>query len=1066
MSACPACGAPHGDGAKFCSECGTTLLPPAAEAQTRKTLTALFCDVTGSTALGERRDAEVLRQVMTSYFAAMRRVLERHGGNVEKFIGDAVVALFGVPVLHEDDALRAVRAASEMHVALAELNAELDSSYGVRLEIRVGVNTGEVVVGSGDRGTVATGDAVNLAARLEQHADPGQTLVGAGTWRLVHDAAELVAVPPLTLKGKAEPVPAWRLVAVDDVTAPLDRGRRGLRSPLVGRQAELALLRQAFRRCVADRTCQLVTILGTAGVGKTRLLAELVGDLGPARVLPGRCLSYGEGTAFWPLAEMLRAAAGLPVGGTAADGRARVAELLAGEPDAAVVVERLAPLAGLGGVVGSAEETHWAVRRWVEALARHSPLVLVVDDVHWAEPAMLDVIEHLADWVRDAPVLLVCLARPEFLDARPGWAGGKLNSSTALLAPLGDPEVGTLLGNLLDGVGLDAAVGARIRSTAGGNPLFVEQLLAMLVDDGLLRRVGGRWAPLTDLPQLDLPPTITALLAARLDRLAAGERRALQAASVAGEVGYLGAVGQLLTDASPDVVRRDLLALVRKDLLRPVASDIAGEQGLRFVHVLVRESAYQSLPKGRRADLHERFARWLTGRASADDIDEFVGYHLEQAYRLRAELGPVDDTLRGLAVEAAGRLAAAAARIGSSFPGSVRMLLQRACDLLPADAAERPELLIRLGVARRMTGRLGAAVEAFEQARLAGVHAGDELLVARAELYVLGVRLTTDRELSVDSVLTRAGDGVVLFEARGDDDGLFAAYRLQAVCLNLRGDWDEMGAVLGRAEQVARRTGDLQALASTRRALLSVLMWGWTPAAEALARTEEMAADQPSVSFEFQAFVDLLRAVFYAMLDREPEARAALARGVRGLDIGTDLAVAIFGNIGGYAAMILRDLELADRLLLTSAERLQGIGETVRLATVSAMLGAVRLDRGDGESAVSWARTSRQVTSDADADAQSRWRALQARLDARAGRLDSARRLADEAVDWSDRTDQSDVPADARVARAEVLRAAGDEEGASRSLREALERYVRKQNRRGARRVEALLATAAEAVPR
>ncbi|HJS26702.1 MAG TPA: adenylate/guanylate cyclase domain-containing protein, partial [Actinomycetota bacterium] len=387
MTACPNCGAENAEGANFCSVCGTPISAPET-AEVRKTVTIVFCDVTGSTELGERLDPESLRKVMARYFDAMRGALERHGGSVEKFIGDAVMAVFGIPQLHEDDALRAVRAAFDMRTALDELNADLERDHGIRLACRIGVNTGEVLVGAEDAdfGRV-TGDAVNTAARLESASEPGDILIGEATMVLVRDAVGAEPVEPLTLKGKSEPVRSYRLTRVLPRTA---LPPRALRSAMVGRDRELDDLRRAFARAAEDRTCVLFTVLGAAGEGKTRLVEEFLGAVeGSAGVVTGRCLPYGEGITYWPAAEAIRAALGVQAFDEPEETSRRLEEAVAGDEHAAAIAVRLAEVLGAGAGAGSAEETPWAIRRFLEILAAERPLVTVWEDVHWAEPAFL-----------------------------------------------------------------------------------------------------------------------------------------------------------------------------------------------------------------------------------------------------------------------------------------------------------------------------------------------------------------------------------------------------------------------------------------------------------------------------------------------------------------------------------------------------------------------------------------------------------------------------------------------------------------------------------------------------
>ncbi len=445
MPACLSCGTENAPGAKFCSECGAELAAPTPGREVRKTVTVLFCDVTGSTELGERLDPESLRSVMGEYFDRMQRVLEAHGGTVEKFIGDAVMAVFGIPVVHEDDALRAVRAAAGMRETLEELNADLQLRWGLRLRARIGVNTGEVVTGDPAGGkTLVTGDTVNTAARFEQAAQPDEILIGEDTYRLSRDAVRADPVDPLALKGKAELVGAYRVLDVRP-GAP-GRARRG-DPPMVGRERPLRLLEDAFDSAVADRTSYLFTVLGTAGIGKSRLALEFLNSIdGAARVLRGRCLSYGEGITFWPITEMVTEAAGVVETDGPEEARAKVHALVGALPDGDQVAAHLATLIGLE--VGPAEPP-WAVRRLFASLASGGPVVAVFDDIHWAEPALLDLIEHVAEWSRDLPILLLCLARPEFLEGRAGWGGGRLHAGSVQLEPLRDQESDELIGHLL-----------------------------------------------------------------------------------------------------------------------------------------------------------------------------------------------------------------------------------------------------------------------------------------------------------------------------------------------------------------------------------------------------------------------------------------------------------------------------------------------------------------------------------------------------------------------------------------------------------------------------------------
>ena len=503
------------------------------------------------------------------------------------------MAVFGIPVSHEDDALRAVRAASEMRAAIAK--------HG--LEARIGINTGEVVVG-GEGETLVTGDAVNVAARLEQAAGAGEVFIGAETHSLVRDAVRVEAVEPLVLKGKAEPVDAFSLLEVLAESEGLARNPEAL---LVGRKRERNRLWRDFEDVLDDQSCRLVTLLGPAGIGKSRLVADFLERVGDsADVLRGRCLSYGEGITYWPLVEILIA--------------------IGVEPDS---------------VIGtSPAETQLAFRRLLEARAAERPQVVVVDDLQWAEPVFIDLVEHVADLSRDAPIFLLCVARTELLDVRPDWGGGKMNATSILLEPLGDDECEALIGNLLGDTQLEGDLRDRITAASAGNPLYVEEMLAMV------REHGGDG-------EIVVPPTIHALLQARIDSLDGDVRVVMERGSVEGEVFHRGAVAQL----SPGLVRADveshLTTLVRKELIRSTAPTFPEDEGYRFRHLLIRDAAYESLPKATRAELHEQFADWLSTHDLVEG-DEIVGYHLEQAHRYRSELDPEDPALHGLAAAVCG----------------------------------------------------------------------------------------------------------------------------------------------------------------------------------------------------------------------------------------------------------------------------------------------------------------------------------------------------------------------------------------------------------------------------
>jgi class 3 adenylate cyclase/pSer/pThr/pTyr-binding forkhead associated (FHA) protein len=677
-------------------------------------VTVVFCDLADSTNLGEQLDPESLRRVISRYYEEMTRTVERHGGRTVKFIGDAVMAVFGMPVVHENDALRAVRTAAEMSPALDRLNRELEDRWGVRLDIRTGVNTGEVVVCEADPAESAVigevvGDAVNVAARLEQAATAGEVLIGADTYRLVRDTVNAEAVEPLEVKGKSRPVRAYRLL---DVVSGETGGAGPLDSPIVGRDRELEQLTEAFERTVTGKRCELVTVLGPAGIGKSRLVHELAERLEDrATTLKGRCLPYGEGITFWPIAEIAREVTGIGEGKQPEEVAANVAALLPDDESASDVMRAVADAIGVADTTADTEEIAWAVRRLFEALARKRPVIVVFDDVHWAEPTFLDLIEDLVVESRDVPMLVICMARGELLESRPDWGAEIEHAGTLALDPLASADSERLIGNLLGVTELDE-VGQRIVSTAEGNPLFLQETLRMLVDDGLLQRRGRRWRAVGELSAVAIPPTIRALLAARLDRLSQAERLVLERAAIVGLEFWRGAVAELLPEEIRSEMDTHLAALAGKELIRPGGTSFAGEGALRFAHLLIRDAAYEQMLKETRAELHERFVGWLARRAEARAVEyeEIIGYHLEQAYRYREELGPLGDRDVALARQAAQRLATAGRRAlaRGDMPAAVN-LLERAVSLLPSGDPQHPDLLLKLGIALAESGELGRA---------------------------------------------------------------------------------------------------------------------------------------------------------------------------------------------------------------------------------------------------------------------------------------------------------------------------------------------------------------------
>ncbi len=1060
MISCWKCGTDNPERARFCLHCGVSLaLASGSPRGTRKTVTVVFCDVTGSTGLGERLDPESLSRVMARYFDAMRAVLERHGGAVQKFIGDAVMAVFGIPVVHEDDALRAVRAAAAMQDTLGELNAELERDWGVGLQIRIGVSTGEVMVGDPRLGdTLVIGDAVNLATRLEQTARPGEVLLAQDTWRLVRDAVLVAPVAAEELQGGAG-APAYRLL---DVSPDAPGHARRQDSPLVGRTSELQLFEWAYQRTVRESTCHLFTVLGAAGVGKSRLVAEAVDALGEAAtVLYARCLSYGQGITLWPVAEAVRQAAGIKDVDSPSEARTKLDALLGDDGDGPQVAERIGRLIGLEAAAVPAEETAWAVRRFYETLAGRRPLLVVFDDLHWAEAALLDLIEQVVDLSREAPILLVAVARPELFEQRATWAGGKLNATTILLEPLDAAESAALLDGLTGRAALPAEVKARIAETAEGNPLFLEEMLAMLIEDGRLRRQDGRWVVAGDLERVSAPPSIHALLAARLDRLDGEERAVLERAAVAGQTFDLGAVVEL----SPPAVRTDvparLASLVRKELLRPVAGRLTDRSGFQFRHLLVRDAAYESLPKQTRAELHERFASWLAGWAGERirEYEEILGYHLERAYRYRAELGPADEQGRRLAAAAAERLAAAGRRAHGR--GDVRAsvnLLQRAVALLPARDPTRLHLLAELGEGLIPLARYGEAERAFDEVVAAAAASDDPGLRAYATIGKLELRLETVTDRGPNTIREEAERVLEVLERLGDDQGLAKVWRLVALDDYLQCRIAPAEQELNRAIEHARRAGDERLEALCLYSLAQAAFWSPTPVPDGIRRCEQI---RRGADGNYRVELAALEALagLHAMLGEFEAARALAASSLAiAGKLGPIRLSAICGQIVGVAEMLAGDPKAAEERFRWAYGICERTGDEGLRAELAANLAQALCAQGRDDEVLRFSQISGELAAKDDLFAQVERRGPTAKVLARRGRFDEAERLAAESVALAEPTDMINMQADALVDLAEVLRLAGRAEAAAPTVSRAIELYERKGNLVSARRARDRLA--------
>ncbi len=786
----------------------------------RKLVSVVFADVVGSTAFGSDNDPEAVRSVMGSYFERMKAIAELHWGTVEKFIGDAVMVVFGVPLLHDDDAERAVRAAIAMRDAMAGLNEEL----GVSLSARVGVNSGESVAGGGaDRQFLVTGDAVNVAARLQQGADANEVVVGPLTESLTRVAIEYAERPAVVAKGKTEPITAFRAVRPRSVIPDQARGLPAMRAQLVGRQRELRMLLDAFDRVRTERRAHLFTVVGNAGIGKSRLVGEALARISAAqsaRVLRGRCLPYGAAITYWPLMEIVRDDAGIG----SDDGRdaalaklqARATELLGA--DAGAVRARLAVMLGLTSAeealpgitaANTGQEIAWGIRQYLAAIARE-PAVIVLDDLQWAAPAVFDVMDGLAERAEDAPLLLIMVARPQLLETHPGWGGGRANAATITLDALSGEETTTLIARLLDIDDLPADLRARIVQRSEGNPLFCEEFLRMLIDEGRVERIDDRWRATATAADVRVPESIHALLAARLDGLAEPERRAMQVASIVGERFAVAEVAAL----APDLDGTAALAGLRRSGLVVEDRESRERDRYRFRHLLMRDVAYAGVPKAVRADLHDMFGATLA-RTVGDRRDEFaeiLAHHAERAFTLSSEVRApralVEPRARraldwALALGERARRRQDLGLLGPSVATAAAALAVLADGGAPP---ERVRVVLLSANARRLRGEYEAARADFERAAKLATELGQPGLEAEAHL---GAAMTlvyaaTEEELHAMSEHSREAER--LFRESGDEGGAIEAGLIQC-----EAEWGagQLTALVARGERLLERAREI-----------------------------------------------------------------------------------------------------------------------------------------------------------------------------------------------------------------------------------------------------------------
>ena len=958
----------------------------------RKLASVLFVDLVDSTVEVVRTDPEVVRVRINRFFDQVEHCVTSHGGIVEKFAGDAVMAAFGIPQAHEDDAERALRA------SLAILSAVHD----LGLEARIGVEAGEVVAETGDS-TFATGEAVNLAARLQQSAAPGDILVGPAAIRLTTGRIEVEPYGPLELRG-LETVEAWRVVGeVVDAVPP-----RSLSAPLVGRESELDLLELTFERASRDRRAHLFTVYGEAGIGKSRLGREFAAGLDGATVLNGRCLPYGEGITYWPLAEMVKTAVGIADDDPAEEAFEKLRESCEDEAVADLLALATGVLEAVGGE-RSQQEIAWAVREWAEQMAQTQPLVLVFEDIHWAEEPLLELIEHLAAWVRAAPLLLLCLARPELLDLRPGWGGGKLRATAIELEPLLSSESEELAAALLAEHELPADVLEAVLEKTEGNPLFVEETIRMLMQEG------------GSVPSSRIPDTLQALIAARIDRLQPDEKLLLQRAAVIGRTFWANSVAELLPDDVDVPALLDDL-LLRDFVVREQRSSISGEAAYRFKHVLIKEVAYSGLAKSSRADLHRRFAAWLHGRVG-DELTEIRGYHLDQACRMLAELDgapPADLASETAAVlETAGRRA-----LAREANASARKLLLRSVELEPT--------LERRYNAARAAWKLSDFTSTYpemEEICADAAAAGNRRIETWA---LIGLsEATLLRNADVENAAALA-DRALQVVPEDDDEARFGLFELLANIATWRGDTEEGERHITAAVEAAQSAGrpDLESKAATELGRINLLR-GDVDAARPLVRRAALLADE-SGSIVARAWARRAQGEL-AFADGDLGEAARLFDESRGLfaETGTVLPYARGTNLLARVRWCEGDLVPAERLYREAVKILRSLKDRGTLCESLRQLAQVLLAQGRVDEAERLALESREVVGPQDVSSHASTRLALGLVRAAQRRDDEAEKLLRDAVDMIAEVDYVPVQRECVEALAWFLRERGRDDEAA-----------------------------------
>ncbi|MCV7300101.1 nuclear transport factor 2 family protein [Mycobacterium barrassiae] len=1023
---CATCGVEARATARFCRGCGAPLdtesarVPGTPDAgPVRKTVTVMFADLAGSTSFEERVDAETAREVIGGYHDLLRSVAQHHRAGVTKYIGDGFMAVWGVPEILPDDAVHAVDAAVELQERFVDLAGRVAETHGVELALRVAVNTGEVVVGAGDADLV--GDALNVGARLESECPRGRVVVGEETWRATRGHYGFESLGDVQVKGRTAPVAVYQWVARQAEAADA--------APFVGRGDELRRLQSAMDDALSTRTARLVTVIGDPGVGKSRLAAEYASGQRDARVVEARCVLEGT-VALGPLVEVLRASD-------------LETDVPPGIPERDRLLRDLDGLAS--GVPGSVEENFWALRRFIEVLATSQPVVLVLDDIQWADTLLLDFIEHLVEWVKDVSVLVLALARPELRDIRPELVAVSRWASEAVhLGGLDAGATAELAAKVLGTTRLPDELLNRLPSSTGGNPLFVRELIGMLAHDGVLVEEPHGWRLTIDVDAISIPPTIHALLASRLERLEAADRRVLEIASVVGSDFSVGAV-RALTNRSAEGIKLSLNRLRRLELAQPSGAYVGDEPVWRFHHVLIRDVAYRRLLKSDRADLHERLADWVAegGQSVAVDPDEMVARHLEAAYTYRSQLGPRDDQSRDLAVRSARRYAASARRaLDRDELVSAGTQAARGAALAASDEALHADLLLIGCEAFLSAGDVTAGAPLVDELE----SIADDNLAPWATCYRCQFVIYTDPERLLE-VEARLHDAIAEFSRRKDPAGLAKAHRVRAGARGRLGRIGDSEIDLFEALIAARESGDHRQITAALGAAPGAALWGPSPVPKAggrcldVVRMQRMTTAAPSLeatSLRHLAVLELLRG-------RPDKARTMLADAHQVVaDLGLRHGVMETELFAGIIEMMEGDAVAAEPHFRTALEGLDALGVGADAGQAAAFLARSVLAQGRIDEADRYATESERLAG-RNLKTAIAWRAVRAEILAAQSRHADAAAMAREAVAVAAGTDLVLDHAEACLALSRVLASVGDTKGAGVARSDAEALYVAKE---------------------